>query len=135
MATTIEMFFGILILSFIVERFFEIISSVLEYAVGRTGSKIWFVYTDLDEKKVKEFEPIKRLIFTPLGLVVGWFLVSVTDVSILHDTNLLTATTPFARNLDKLLTAVAISWGTGPIHNFIGSIEKYKKGSKEDGKE
>lgn len=131
MATVAEMFFGILILSFIVERFFEIISSILEYVfcAKENAPKKFGIKTDLDEAKLKEFEPIKKLIFTPLGLIIGWILVNITNVSILHDTNLLTSTQPLALKLDKILTMVVISWGTGPIHNFIGSIEKYKKGS------
>ncbi|GFO97056.1 hypothetical protein ig2599ANME_1254 [groundwater metagenome] len=60
----IQMFFGILILSFIVERFFEIISSILEYMFCSKGGKKWGIKTDIDETKAKEFEPIKKLIFT-----------------------------------------------------------------------
>jgi len=126
----LQMFFGILILSFVVERFFEIISSLLEYKfchVKDETKKKWSIYTDLDEALIKEFEPIKKLIFTPLGLIVGLVMVSITEVSILHDTGLLSPNAPpLAYTLDKLLTVVVISWGTGPIHSFIGSLEKYK---------
>ncbi len=130
MATVAEMLFGILVLSFIVERFFEIVSSLLDYMFCKTGKKKYGISIDIDEKCTKEFKPIKKLIFTPIGLVVGWVLVSITDVSLLHDTNLITSAQPLALKLDKILTIVAISWGTGPIHNFIGSIEKYKESSQ-----
>lgn len=127
----LQMFFGILTISFVVERFFEIISSLLEYIFCHSNDptkKKWNIYTDLDEAQIKEFEPIKKLIFTPLGLLVGFIVVSISGVSILHDTGLLSANaTPLAYTLDKLLTVVVIAWGTGPIHSFIGSLEKYKK--------
>lgn len=119
----LEMFFGILILSFVVERFFEIISSLIEYAFCHKGEKKWGLYTDIDEEKVKQFEPIKKLIFTPLGIAIGYYLVTVTGISILYKTGLLTQVS----NLDQILTAVAISWGTGPIHSLIGGIQKYKE--------
>jgi len=123
-----QMFFGILILSFIVERFFEIISSVLEYIFcTKSDKRQWFIKTEIDAEEAQKFAPIKRLIFTPLGIIIGIGIVNITEISILQDTNLLTSTAPLALNVDKFLTAVVISWGTGPIHNFIDSIGKYKK--------
>ena len=129
-----EMFFGILVLSFIVERFFEIVSSIIDYKWAGGDEKKSFLFgrleikTDIVEEKAKELSQIKKLLFTPIGLLIGLAIVQTAGASncgILHCTNILC--TGEHEMLDTFLTAIAISWGTGPIHSFMDILQKASK--------
>jgi hypothetical protein len=128
------MFFGILVLSFIIERLFEIVSSIMDYLFAGSSEKKWGIKVDIIETKAKEFEPIKRLIFTPAGLLIGYIIVGTVGVGecgILHCTSLCEDPTKYVM-LDKVLTAVAISGGTGPIHSFMDVLRNASKNNTQD---
>jgi hypothetical protein len=129
-------FFGILVLSFIVERFQEIFASIIDWLKCRDDKRI---FSPVKEECTKNLATIKRLLFTPIGLIVSWWIVSTLtpdNVGILHVafknvTATATNTTmirPASLDwMDTLLTTVAISWGTGPVHSFMDVLQKYGK--------
>jgi predicted metal-binding membrane protein len=124
-------FMGLIIMSFIIERLLEIFSSIIDFVCCRktitSANPIKKFFAPIDDTKSKELDTIKRLIFTPVGFLAAWKLISllgVAQVGLLHTSTLVKGG---AETSDLILTALAISWGTGPIHSFFDSLQKYGK--------
>jgi hypothetical protein len=81
----------------------------------------------IKKEDTEKFDTIKRIAFTPIGFFVGLVLIyflGVTQVGLLHTSGLVK---DGAETSDLILTALAISWGTGPVHSFFDSLQKYGK--------
>lgn len=131
----IQTFLGIIVISFVIERLFEIVSSAMDWYCCRkpptaedTGWKKYF--TVIDPEATKKLDTIKRLIFTAVGILVSLLLVlllGIANVGLLHSAGLVKpGPEPWGGyNLwDTLLTTIAIMGGTGPIHSFIDLLGK-----------
>ncbi len=135
----VQTFIGIIVISFIIERLFEIASSTMDWYCCRkppetddTGWKQYF--TAIDQEAAKKLDTFKRLIFTTVGILASLALVlllGVGNVGLLHSAGLAKpGPEPWGGyNLwDTLLTTIAIMGGTGPIHGFMDLLGKGKSG-------
>ena len=122
-------------MSFLIERLLEIFSSIVDCwimwpnASTETGIRRYF--PPIDKKTTEKYDTPKRLAFTLIGFGAAWQLISllgVDQVGLLHTSGLVKA--GVGAN-DQLFTALAICGGTGPIHSFFDSLQKY---GKSDGK-
>lgn len=131
----IQTFLGIIVISFIIERLFEIVSSAMDWyccrrppTAGDTGWKQYF--TVIDPEETKKLDTIKRLIFTVVGILASLALVlllGIANVGLLHSAGLAKpGPQPWGGYdfWDTLLTTIAIMGGTGPIHSFIDLLGK-----------
>ena len=105
---------GIFVLSFIVERFLEVLSAIYEGIIILRQQQ-----RTEEEKKIK-----KTALCAVVGVVIGIVLSGVLKIGILHTCDLVPDANYWWH--DYILTGLAIGGGTEPIHSLVAFLG-YKK--------